>query len=272
MGRSAIFLEWEPPTEPNGRLLNYEIELYEADGLNVRGPVRPPIIVPIGDEKLKLTGLKPETTYRIYHYATNLAGRGEPGIVEAATDANRTHEAMALLPPPGAPEFLVAGKTNESLIIAWQPSSAAGLGHRTGEHFYVEHKREGDGEWAKTDEQLDGLQQEIFGLEPGTTYDVRVVAVEGMQEVSKTTGVNYVLKLSSTLLQTRGPVRKETTLGERAGEVAPGPYAYLSSAWFIAIMVLVALLILLFIILLCCLFCRKRRGVSPFESAFVHIF
>lgn len=143
----------------------------------------PIVIEDMNQQAIKLAGLEPDTKYRVQVYAYTAAGRGEAGIVEAATEPNRTAEAMALLPPPGVPEFILSGKTNESLIVSWLPNVAVDGGHRTGEHFYVEHRREGDGEWSKTNEELTALSTEISGLEPGTTYDIRVVAVEGKQQV-----------------------------------------------------------------------------------------
>ncbi|OQV18931.1 Neuroglian [Hypsibius exemplaris] len=239
MGRGAIFLEWKPPAEPNGKLLSYEIEIKEVDGLAVSEPIREPtIITDLNQNAVKLAGLKPDTKYRIELAATTAAGKGETGIVESATDSNRTMEAMALLPPPGVPDFVLSGKTNESIIVSWQPQSAAGGGHRIGEHFFVEHRRKGDGEWSKTKDELNGLSTEIFGLDPGTTYEVRVVAVEGDHQM-------------------RGPIHEVTTEGERVGE-APSPYGFASYPWFIALMCLLALLLL--ICLIVCVVRRSKRG------------
>ncbi|XP_055330093.1 neuroglian-like [Paramacrobiotus metropolitanus] len=211
MGRGAIFLQWKEPTEPNGRLTHYEIVPYTVEGLMVSQPIRKAQNVPLHINDLKFSGLTPDTMYRIYLYAVNDKGRGEPEIVEAATEPNRTSAALPLLPPPGTPEYLVIRKTNDSLILAWQPHAAAAEGDRTGEYFYVQYKRAGDKEWKSSGSVMDSLQTEIQPLEPATTYDIRVVAVEASQE-------------------TPGPTGQETTLLAREGEMAPGANAVLRSA------------------------------------------
>ncbi|XP_055352530.1 neuroglian-like [Paramacrobiotus metropolitanus] len=96
MGHNMIFLEWKEPTEPSGGLRHYEINVFILEGLSTIGPVKN-LRVPRRLNSMKLMKLTPDTKYRIFLYAANENGRGEPGIVEAATgsDPSETGEAIA---------------------------------------------------------------------------------------------------------------------------------------------------------------------------------
>lgn len=78
MGSSAFFLFWKKPAQPNGILTGYNIYYQEVNGTQVLDLMsRLPQINSPDVFSAKLSGLKPDTKYRLHVKATTKAGEGE---------------------------------------------------------------------------------------------------------------------------------------------------------------------------------------------------
>lgn len=62
-----------------------------------------------------------------------------------------------------------------NIKVRWLPI----LDGKSGSHFFVQYKIKGESQWIDTDPELDEDFTSIHGLQPDTTYEFRVVAVDG---------------------------------------------------------------------------------------------
>lgn len=85
-GSTHFELEWEEPYELNGILVGYNISYQTITGLNLgrlqyRESISDPTI-----KRERLTGLLPDTFYRVYVSAASQRGKGEPIFVDLKTN------------------------------------------------------------------------------------------------------------------------------------------------------------------------------------------
>lgn len=232
LGSSAFWLTWKKPLQPNGQLTGYKIyyEMVNGTRLEAKQEREPHI----NDPRIlgaKLAGLANSTKYRIHIAATTKAGEGEDYFIEQKTPSG-------LSIPPDVPYF-----TSESLptdngfanvLITWKPT----LDGKAGSHFFVKYRIKGESVWLKTDPELQENWLVVRALEPDSTYEFVVVAVDGeyltesaVQEVS-TYGIETPLKVPSENVATAG--------------------------WFIGMMLAIVFLLLLLILI--CIIKRNRGG------------
>jgi len=233
MGSSALLLQWKPPQEVNGILTGYRIYYSKVTGTNI-GPEleREPRISNNVTDKAKLAGLEPHSKYRVTVKATTGAGEGLGYYTECDTNPQARQ-------PPSMPNFrythLTAQNQMSRIKVTWQPY----VDGNPGSHFYVQYKKERETQWVKTEDQLNENSIVVKGLDPGTVYSFRVVAVDGeFQTPSWVQSVNTYLNIAA------GHQPRQSTLA--------------SSGWFIGM--LLAILFLLVVCLVVCLVKRNRGG------------
>lgn len=232
MGSSALYLIWKRPLEPNGELTGYRIYYREVDGTSLETTLeRRPNITNPKESRAKLAGLKPDTKYRIMIRAATKEGQGDEYFIEVRTNQQAANA-------PDVPNFVWSHLPNENdkaaILITWVPAVD---GH-PGSYFYAQFKRKGEGQWVDTalEENEDSII--VRGLDLGTLYEVRVVAVDG----------HYETPSYAEEVQTEGLVL--------AAPAAPENIA--TAAWFIGMLCAIALLLLLLILV--CLVKRNRGG------------
>lgn len=179
MGSSALLLAWKPPQDINGVLTGYRIYYQEVTGGSELGSIteREPRILKDTTGKAKLAGLKPHSKYRVTIKATTRAGEGMPYYTECDTNFESSVA-------PSQPRFKYTVMNPDSgkarLKITWQPQVEAG--NNPGSYFYVQYKKVGELTYFSTQHELNEDSIVIANLEPDHTYDVRVVAVDGIFE------------------------------------------------------------------------------------------
>ncbi|XP_051969788.1 brother of CDO-like [Xyrauchen texanus] len=136
--------------------------------------------------KLTLTKLQPASLYEVEMAAKNCAGLGQPAMMTFRTGrrggpigAPKTPVVTPRLLPPEAPDRpTVTMATETSVYVTWIPRGNRGFPIQS---FRVEYKklRKGGGEWdvAVNNIPPSRLSVEIIGLEKGTSYKFRVLAV-----------------------------------------------------------------------------------------------
>ncbi|KAG8193026.1 hypothetical protein JTE90_028143 [Oedothorax gibbosus] len=233
MGASAFYLIWKRPMEPNGNLTGYKIYYRKVEGTSL-GTIlerQPPILDPT-DTRAKLAGLKPDTKYRVTIHATTKIGEGDPYYVEEKTNP-QTLENI-----PDVPNFVwshLSGDHGKAGVwVTWVPAVD---GH-PGSYFYVQFRRKGENQWDRTAVEENEDSVVVKGLDFGTLYEMRVVAVDGSFET---------------------PSRiEDIDTGGLVLTAAEGPENIASAAWFIGMLCAIALLLLLLILV--CLVKRNRGG------------
>lgn len=231
MGSSALYLIWKKPLEPNGILTGYKIYYEEVNGteLGQRLERSPPIDDP-REARAKLAGLHADTKYRVTIQAKTSKGAGVPYFIETKT--NKKAESA-----PDVPDLLwarlpdVGGKAG--IRVTWVPAVE---GH-PGSHFFVQYKKKGDTHWESTALEENQDTVTIHGLELGSLYELKVIAVDGD-------------------FHTASKIEEIETGG--LALTVPEPSNIATAAWFIGMMCAIALLLLLLIIV--CLIKRNRGG------------
>ncbi|KAG8195062.1 hypothetical protein JTE90_029641 [Oedothorax gibbosus] len=233
LGSSALYLIWKRPTEPNGVLTGYNIYYREVTGTNL-GEIRArkPQITDPRETRAKLAGLEPRTKYRIDIYATTSKGEGEKMYIEVQTSDQAER-------PPDEPYFVwshlpdIDGKAG--VRVTWVPAVE---GH-PGSHFFVQYRKKDESLWESTppEENQDSIL--VTGLELGSLYEMKVVAVDGR-------------------FHTPSKVEEFETGGMAAVQAPESGENFATAAWFIGMMCAIALLLLLLIII--CLVKRNRGG------------
>ncbi|KAK8743667.1 hypothetical protein OTU49_001198 [Cherax quadricarinatus] len=235
MGSSAFFLLWKKPKQPNGILTGYHIYYQEVKGTNT-GPQSerdPPINDPLLT-RAKLASLKPGTKYRITIRARTAMGLGSSYYIERMT---RNTDAT----PPGKPTFVwqhISMKTGAPAIkITWIPNTET----NPGSHFFVKYKLEGESMYQETKPELYQDFIVLKGLEAEKTYQMSVVAVDGIYNSE-----SDVEEIDTHLS------------GVTSGVIRVPSENIATHGWFIGMML--AIVFLLVILIIVCVVKRNRGG------------
>jgi hypothetical protein len=109
-----------------------------------------------------ISGLLPETEYLIQVEAAGPGGTAAAGPISVTTDG---------VAPPAATNLQVTATTDTSISLSWQDNAQDETGYR------VQHRRQGDSSWTEGPNlPADTTSHTVTGLQPSTTYELRVVA------------------------------------------------------------------------------------------------
>uniref|UniRef100_A0A672MEZ6 protein-tyrosine-phosphatase n=1 Tax=Sinocyclocheilus grahami TaxID=75366 RepID=A0A672MEZ6_SINGR len=200
IGNTAL-IQWQPPKEMVGELMGYRLRYKreEEETYSTRDFRR-------ADDHFTVTGLHKGATYIFKLCAKNRAGNGEEYSKEISTPEDV---------PSSYPQNLrVVGLTTTTTKLAWDPPP---LPERNGKIIrYVVVYRDINSHQNHTNDTAE-MQMTIQGLQPDTTYDIRVTAFTGkgggpispsiqsrtmstsMPEFTKNFGVKAVMKTSVLL-------------------------------------------------------------------------
>ncbi|XP_004081320.1 brother of CDO isoform X2 [Oryzias latipes] len=181
-------LIWRPRHEHTPPVLEYVIKYKKVgDGLadwtsrSISGSL----------QKLTLAKLQPDSLYEVEMTAKNCAGLGQPAMMTFRTGKGRKGPSGAIDPPktpavpspslspPEAPDKpTVSTATETSAYVTWIPRGNRGFPIQSFRVEYKKVKRAGE-DWVTAVENIppSRLSVEITGLEKGTSYKFRVVAV-----------------------------------------------------------------------------------------------
>ncbi|XP_044225396.1 receptor-type tyrosine-protein phosphatase F isoform X4 [Thunnus albacares] len=159
MGNTAL-IQWQPPKEMVGELMGYQLQYKRTDDDNYTSRE-----LRKTDDHYTVTGLHKGATYVFRLSARNRAGIGEAYVKEISTPEDV---------PSGFPFNLqVTGLTQSSTQLTWEPPQ---LPERNGKIvYYVVVYRDINSQQNSTNRTSD-THMTIQGLNPDTTYDIRVQA------------------------------------------------------------------------------------------------
>ncbi|KAM6919480.1 receptor-type tyrosine-protein phosphatase F isoform 2-T3 [Lycodopsis pacificus] len=158
-GNTAL-IQWQPPKEMVGELMGYQLQYKRTDEETYTSRE-----LRKTDDHYTVTGLHKGATYIFRLSARNRAGIGEAYVKEISTPENV---------PSGFPFNLeVTGLTQSSTKLTWEPPLVA---ERNGKivHYVVVY-RDINSQQNSTNRTAD-THMTIQGLNPDTTYDIRVQA------------------------------------------------------------------------------------------------
>ncbi|KAK2886499.1 hypothetical protein Q8A73_020445 [Channa argus] len=177
-------LTWRPRHERGARVVEYMIKyrkvgdpLAEWTSSSISGSLN----------KLTLAKLQPDSLYEVEMAAKNCAGLGQPAMMTFRTGKGRRGPDPPKTPavpspslsPPEAPDKpTVSTATETSAYVTWIPRGNRGFPIQSFRVEYKKVKKAGE-DWVTAVENIppSRLSVEIIGLEKGTSYKFRVVAV-----------------------------------------------------------------------------------------------
>ncbi|XP_057713546.1 receptor-type tyrosine-protein phosphatase F-like isoform X11 [Corythoichthys intestinalis] len=159
MGNTAL-IQWQPPKDMVGELMGYQLQYKRTDDDTFTSRE-----LRSTDDHYTVTGLHKGATYIF-----RLSARNRAGVGEAYTKEIGTPEDV----PSGFPLNLqVTGLTQSSTQLTWDPPL---LAERNGKIvYYVVIYRDINSQQNSTNRTAD-TRMTIIGLNPDTTYDIRVQA------------------------------------------------------------------------------------------------
>ncbi|XP_055769830.1 receptor-type tyrosine-protein phosphatase F-like isoform X4 [Salvelinus fontinalis] len=200
IGNTAL-IQWQPPKEMVGEHVGYQLQYkrMEEESFTVKDFKKT-------DDHFTVTGLHKGATYVFKLCAKNRAGTGEEYVKEITTPDDV---------PSSYPQNLsVVGLTTTTTKLAWEPPALAERNGRIVQYVVV--YRDINSQQNNTNSTIE-TQMTIMGLQPDTTYDIRVRAFTSkgagpnspsiqsrtmstsMPEFTKNFGVKAVMKTSVLL-------------------------------------------------------------------------
>ncbi|XP_059150586.1 neuroglian-like isoform X2 [Physella acuta] len=235
-GSHHFALEWEAPEEENGVITGYQISYMKISRLDFGERVVVYDNLSPNDTRATLNNLQPATQYRIFISAKTVLGVGKEYYIDVRTTSVQLPIALPKI------TFANAGENEANITWAVNKSSA---GDRHGQFYYIEIKKKNSKDWERQGEPVeDQLWGMLKHLEPGTDYQVRVVAVatkNGDEGSQPSEPFGFI------------------TAGYGAARAS-----FLTAAWFIGMMVAIAILILILIIV--CIIKRNRGDNYPVQE------
>ncbi|KAI3355269.1 hypothetical protein L3Q82_018123 [Scortum barcoo] len=178
-------LTWRPRHERGVPVLEYMVKyrkvgdaLAEWTSSSISGSLH----------KLTLAKLQPDSLYEVEMAAKNCAGLGQPAMMTFRTGKGRKGQidppktpavpSPSLSPPEAPDKPTVSTATETSAYVTWIPRGNRGFPIQSFRVEYKKVKKAGE-DWVTAVENIppSRLSVEITGLEKGTSYKFRVVAV-----------------------------------------------------------------------------------------------
>ncbi|XP_075906435.1 brother of CDO isoform X3 [Nelusetta ayraudi] len=178
-------LTWRPRHERGAPVLEYMVKyrkvgdpLADWTASSISGSLH----------KLILAKLQPDSLYEVEMAAKNCAGLGQPAMMTFRTGKGRkglidppktpSVPSPSLSPPEAPDKPTVSTATETSAYVTWIPRGNRGFPIQSFRVEYKKVKKAGE-DWATAVENIppSRLSVEITGLEKGTSYKFRVVAV-----------------------------------------------------------------------------------------------
>ncbi|GLV37958.1 Neuroglian [Carabus blaptoides fortunei] len=176
MGSSAFFLSWKKPVQSNGILTGYNIYYQEVNCTRVLDMMsRLPQINRPDVFSAKLSGLKPDTKYRLHVKATTKAGEGESHFIERKTRVSGDHV-------PDVPTFTWSQLPTENGLATIKVVWVVNPNQNPGSHFYVKYRVQGEPTFQSTKSEFNENFMKIHGLTPNEDYEFKVVAADSSHE------------------------------------------------------------------------------------------
>uniref|UniRef100_A0A668AR92 Receptor-type tyrosine-protein phosphatase F n=1 Tax=Myripristis murdjan TaxID=586833 RepID=A0A668AR92_9TELE len=200
IGNTAL-IQWQPPKEMVGEHMGYQLQFKRAEeeAFTVKDFKK-------HDDHFTVTGLHKGATYIFKLCAKNRAGNGEEYVKEITTPDD--------IPSSYPQNLTVVGLTTTSTKLSWDPPPLAERNGRIVQYVVV--YRDINSQQNKTNSTTE-THMTIQGLQPDTTYDIRVRAFTSkgggpispsiqsrtmstsMPEFTKNFGVKAVMKTSVLL-------------------------------------------------------------------------
>ncbi|XP_077410939.1 brother of CDO [Vanacampus margaritifer] len=181
-------LTWRPRHERGAPVLEYMVKYRKVGDPSAEWTSTS---IPGSLHKLTLAKLQPDSLYEVEMAAKNCAGLGQPAMMTFRTGKGRKglggHNDLPKTPavpspslsPPEAPDKpTVSTATETSAYVTWIPRGNRGFPIQSFRVEYKKVKKAGE-DWVTAEENIppSRLSVEITGLEKGTSYKFRVVAV-----------------------------------------------------------------------------------------------